>query len=256
MNSDCRFCRTNWWPSRSRMEQTLPEPDDASKARSLEEEIDQLRLSPEDAEALRKMAWAAEARLGLSKLNSVRLREARPLRVPIAGVPRVFSAGRMLVIVTMFAVVFSLLQLSKAPAPVFPFVGGFCGAVVLGQMLLFGSRKPRAASCIAGGCAMPLLALMIAVASRGKYVLDQLRADPVEMVGSLLCSGFALTIFGVLAGYVIGTFCAGVFLIIDRQWNAGQIVAPTGAGMVPNDESRPDSPKTAAAEEQDPWSED
>ena len=164
----------------------------------------------------------------------------------------------MLVIVTMFAVVFSLLQLSKAPAPVYPFVGGFCGAVVLGQMLLFGGRKPRAASCIAGGCAMPLLALIIAVASGGKHVLDQLRADPIEMLGSLLCSGFALAIFGVLAGYVIGTFCAGVFLIIDRQWNAGQIVAvaPTEAETAPNDEPGEDCPKSVGTEEKDPWSED
>lgn len=244
--------------TRRQMQQSLPEPDDASESRSLDEEIDRLKVSPEDAEMLRKMAREAEAQLGLPKLNTVTLREARPLRVPIAGVPRTFSAGRMLVIVTMFAVVFSLLQLWKAPAPVFPFVGGFCGAIVLGQMLLFGGRQPRVASCIVGACAMPLLSLIIASALGGPELLNKFRADPGEMIGSLLCSGFSLAVFGVAAGYVIGTFCAGVFLIVDRQWNAGQIVsvAPIEAEIVSNEEPDQDRPKSVGAGEKDPWSED
>lgn len=240
------------------MQQTVPEPDDASEPRSLEEEIDSLRLPSEDAEALRKMAREAEARLGLSGLNTVRLREARPIREPLAGVPRTFSAGRMLVIVTMFAVVFSLLQLLKVPAPVFPFVGGFCGAVVLGQMLLFGGRQPRIASCIVGACAMPLLSLSIAAVLGGAELLDQLRTDPAEMIGSLLCAGFSLAVCGVAAGYVIGTFCAGVFLIVDRQWNAGQIipVVPIEAEVVSENTELDSQAKSESPGEVDPWSEE
>lgn len=222
--------------------------------RSLEEEIDALGLRPEDAESLRAMARRARARLGLTPLGGVRVSGARnrqPDRVPMAGVPRSFNAGRMLVIVTMFAVLFSLLGATEAPTPVYPLVGSFCAAVVLGQMILFRGRQPRAASCIVGGFMMPLLALITVAVVRGPRLFDDFRGDPFGMLSSSFCTAFACSLVGVVAGYVVGTFCAGVFLIVDRQWNAGLIVSeePIDAEIVTENETEADS--TGG---DDPWS--
>ena len=225
-------------------------------SRSLEQEIESLRLHPDDADSLRKMVREAEARIGIPRLNPVTLgRHAPVIRMPIAGVPRTFNAGRMLVIVTMFALLFSLLQWAKAPMPVYPVVGGFCAAIVLGQMLLFGGRQPRAASCIAGGCSMPLIALVIAVFEDGNRLIGELRAAPMDMLSSLACPALGAAVFGVLAGYVIGTFCAGVFLIVDRRWNAGQIVpdVPVDALVLSEDGMEQDSSTPNDYTEGDPW---
>ena len=90
---------------------------------------------------------------------------------------------------------------------------------------------------------MPLIALVIAVFEDGNRLIGELRAAPMDMLSSLACPALGAAVFGVLAGYVIGTFCAGVFLIVDRRWNAGQIVpdVPVDALVLSEDGMEQDS---------------
>ena len=74
-----------------------------------------------------------------------------------AGVPRRFGVGILLVITTMFAVLFAIMQMLKLPPLAFAEIAGFFGAVGLGQMLLFKGERPRRASVIVGACFLPFL---------------------------------------------------------------------------------------------------
>lgn len=160
-----------------------------------------------------------------------------PRRVPIAGVPRSFSAGRMLAIVALFAVLFSLLQITGAPVALFPYAGVFCAAVILGQMLLFGGRHPRAASCIVGAAAMPILSVFALLSSSSRGL------SPFENL--LVCTTFS----GAIAGYLVGAICAGAFLVLDRRWDAGRIL--TGSPF-----AAPIPPEGATGREKTPDRED
>jgi MFS superfamily sulfate permease-like transporter len=165
----------------------------------------------------------------------------------------------MLVIVTMFALLFSLLHATGAPTAVYPFVGFFCGAVILGQMILFRGRQPRAASCIVGAGMMPLLVITTIAVAGGSRLLDDFRTNPGEVFGALLCTVVSCAALGLVVGYVIGTFIAGVFLIVDRRWNAGQVIRsePIIAEVIHEgvDETQPSRTKSGGSADGDPWSE-
>jgi hypothetical protein len=172
----------------------------------------------------------------------------------------------MLVLVTLYALMFSLLRISEAllgetmPAA-YLVLGFFAGAVLVGQMLLFGGKEPRIASCLVGACTMPILWIGIFAYLEGPRLLNRLQADwrfVFELVGNLICLIFSAAMLGCFCGYLIGALCAGVFLVMDRNWNAGQMEdpRPIDAGIVPVGETHQDRPASDNSVEEDPWSRD
>ncbi len=129
---------------------------------------------------------------------------------PAAGVPRRFGMGILMLLVTLSAVLFSVLRTVGACAEVFAVISTMVAAVAAGQTFLFGGRYPRAASIWVGGCFFPLqfvvLCLWMYLEMGGRYFprLDELL---VLLIFSIpLGAGF-----GYLSGGVVG----GVFLILD-----------------------------------------
>jgi hypothetical protein len=126
-----------------------------------------------------------------------------------AGVPRQFGIGILLVITTMFAVLFAMLQGLGAPPLAFAGIAVFFGAVGLGQMLLFKGKRPRRASVIVGACFLPCLLLGTIVIE----MFEERRVVPDFFTGLLLFLIWSPV--GALFGYLAGLLIAGVFLVID-----------------------------------------
>jgi hypothetical protein len=127
-----------------------------------------------------------------------------------AGVPRRFGVGILLVITTMFAVLFAIMQTLRFPPFVFAVVAVFFGAVGLGQMLLFKGQRPRRASVIVGACFYPCLVL-------GTIVFEILFSN--SLYSPDLCFLLSSIPFGALFGYLAGGLIAGVFLLINTLEN-------------------------------------
>ena len=136
----------------------------------------------------------------------------------VAGVPRRFAIGSLVVIVTVFAVLFRILTLFDTPAEVAGLIALFFSGIGLGQAFLLRGQRPRAASCLGGALLAP--AIMLAVFG-GSFVvpgLAHLRPNTLDSVVLLrLMSGmFYLSLFGSVLGYFFGCIAAGAFLVTDR----------------------------------------
>jgi hypothetical protein len=66
------------------------------------------------------------------------------------GVPRQYGVGTLLLITAMYALLFGALKSLRSPPAAFAIVGVFPACIGLAQMLLFGGKRPREASIIAG----------------------------------------------------------------------------------------------------------
>jgi hypothetical protein len=132
---------------------------------------------------------------------------ARVLANPVsheAGVPNRFGVGTLLVISTMYAVLFAVWRFMKWPPIVLVWVALFFFAIGLGQMLLFSGQRPRRASVIVGACVYPFMLLA--------YVAYEEHAIPADTVpGLLICIPV-----GMFLGYLAGSLIAAHFLLIDK----------------------------------------
>lgn len=128
-----------------------------------------------------------------------------------SGVPRRFGVGGLLIISTMYAVLFAILRTLEVPPLDFVGVVLFFTAVGLGQMLLFKGQRPRRASMIVGAC---MFAGFIAF-------LDWTGIGPSRR--TLSCRAFEVegAIIGAGYGYLAGVLIAGVFLLIDKARKCG-----------------------------------
>ena len=124
--------------------------------------------------------------------------------------------GTGLVILTMYSLLFALLNWLGAPPGVFVTIVVFLSAIGFAQMALFRGRKPREASLLAGGVLAPLfyhglLWGILATASGPEW-------DSIPVVGFVVI--VALTpyaiIAGIVLGYITGCATAGVFLFLGR----------------------------------------
>jgi len=122
---------------------------------------------------------------------------------PAAGVPRRFGMGILMLMMTMFAVLFAVMQLLGAPADVFIIVAVLFAGVGLGQMLLFGGKYPRAASIWVGACLYPV-----------EVFADLLYRG--DNSGQLICMLVTSPVDGAGFGYLAGGLTAGVFLLLEK----------------------------------------
>ncbi len=171
-----------------------------------------------------------------------------PKRVPIVGVPRNFATGHLLAMVTLFALMFSLLSYQDANPAWYVAWGLFITGVILGQMFLYGGKEPRLASCIAGAIAAPI----------SFDVAFAMLTDPGprwgDVIGVAFGSAIPAAIIGVGLGYLTGTVCAGIFLLSERAWDAGKIVEDET--RVAKTVSEDGKAQQDVPEEDDPWSRD
>jgi hypothetical protein len=122
------------------------------------------------------------------------------------GVPSRFGIGTLLVVTAAYGLLLTLLRslLDWDPRAIAWFVV-FVSLIGAGQMLLFGSRRPRQASLITGAIALPMIVILTFVLHVGGH-------SPPD---ALLCSLCSATLFGAPAGYLAGGVVAGVFLVMD-----------------------------------------
>ena len=136
-----------------------------------------------------------------------RLADSESLRAMLEAVDRVparvqFGIGVLLVIMTMYAVLFGVLQAFRASPLDFVVITLFLTTVALGQKFLFKGRQPRKASIIVGACFFVglyiVLKVVFGLSARNPY-------GPLD--GAFL---------GAIAGYLAGLPISGVFLAIDK----------------------------------------
>jgi hypothetical protein len=163
------------------------------------------------------------------------------------GVPRRFGVGVMMVITTMYAVLFAVLQ--STPVGVFVSVALFFTIIGVSQAVLFKGRNPRLASILTGMVLGLLLALIIAVV--------EIRSVPLEVI---VIIPFVYGGLGALAGYVVGWLIAAVFLFFNKWQPPLDAEEPatgeksndimqwlqSGEGKSPFAEERPDNPDNPA----------
>jgi hypothetical protein len=152
----------------------------------------------------------AESPLGPAELAAIGLpRPFRPGRAPV-GVPRRFSIGTMMILVTAFAVLFAVLKTVGAPPAFFIVVTIFVGGIAACQSLLFKGKKPRLASVV-GGMAMVGLFSLIVEGIRlffyGRFF------GPSNIVSYLLTTVMLAVVLGGPLGYIVGCFIASIFLV-------------------------------------------
>lgn len=127
----------------------------------------------------------------------------RGIRQHEAGVPRRFGVGILLVIATMYAVLFAIMRTLAFPPAAFVLIALFFTGVGLGQMLLFKGKRPRRASVIVGGILCPSLFLAVAVIEGVVHripTVNLLHPDFWKILGYCTITG---TILGYLAGMLI-----------------------------------------------------
>ena len=143
------------------------------------------------------------------------------------GVPRRFSVGTLMVMVTMFAVLFAVLKTWNAKPTECVVIATFFFVVGTAQCLMYGGKNPRKASLVAGAWANALLTMA--------DVLVTLYASHLNLPGWWMLGGLVgflgyLVIqacVGAIAGYLAGTLTAGIFLWIERDKESSEAIEPT-----------------------------
>ncbi len=141
-------------------------------------------------------------------------RQARP-PLKQTGVPRRFGVGVMLVIMTMYAMLFAALK--NTDAVFFVLAAVFVTIIGLSQAILFKGHDPRKASVITGmalGILFPVLASVVVLISGiidGKAATALIAALFPLLFGVLVGGGL-----GAIAGYLAGLLIAGVFLLFNK----------------------------------------
>jgi predicted secreted protein len=131
----------------------------------------------------------------------------------VAGVPRRFGIGRLMLITTFFSALFAVLSCLKASLAHFVIVPGLFVFVGLAQAVLFSGKSPRKASFVAGAGLFGLLFLagsawdFVALAGAGHGI-----AAWVPIAAYVLFVGAIVAVVGGCVGYAVGCLIAGVFL--------------------------------------------
>jgi hypothetical protein len=131
---------------------------------------------------------------------------------PAVGVPRRFGVFLMMLMVTLYAVLFSILRVLRATNLVFGLLAALFTGIGIGQAVLFQGRFPRAASIWIGAILVPIEAVVYVVAE-GLVPFAALKGTTVAVI---LLTAFVLGIpAGAVFGYLFGTVTAGGFYLVD-----------------------------------------
>ena len=136
-----------------------------------------------------------------------------------AGVPNRFGVGTLLVISTMYAVLFGGWRLLGVSPLFLVWVTLFFSAVGLGQMLLFKGKRPRKASVVVGACAYPFMFLTF-IMQQGIAYRQQITREGMSHVDPILMFLIYWFLFcvpvGMFLGYIAGGLIAAHFLLIEK----------------------------------------
>lgn len=125
----------------------------------------------------------------------------------VYGVPRRYKLSTIFVVTTVCAVVLAACRAARIPAERMVAISLFFAVVAVAQAVLFGGRRPRLASVIAG------IAITSAIHFYGTLVVGW----PPAHAHNLQLMSIATALFlGVSLGYLAGGLAAGVFLVLDK----------------------------------------
>jgi Flp pilus assembly pilin Flp len=174
----------------------------------------QRQLNDFDTDGLGEVPWRI-----IRQMTAERARQAN--EVKIYSAPRRFDLATIFVVTSAYSIFFALLSGFGADPWISIMLGGFITLVGIGQAILFGGKKPRAASIITG-------ATVMIVASIAWQLYDnRMRTD--EFLIFLI---FSQAISGVIAGYIAGVLVGGVFLVADairRKFTRSEVTSEVEA---------------------------
>lgn len=159
------------------------------------EEIER-RLDQRDFDALADASWRIADRL-------VDHRQTPP-GPKVYSAPRRFDLATIFVVTSAYGLLFGALNALGAWPIVSAVIAGFITIVGIGQALLFGGKKPRAASVLVGVVLHVVIWTSIMAVSPRFY--------PPE---AWLAMVAAVVVSGVMLGYCAGGLVGGVFLLAD-----------------------------------------
>ena len=133
----------------------------------------------------------------------------KPLPAPV-GVPRRFSIGTMMILVTVFALLFGVLKTCGVHPIAFAAISIFIGGVAACQALLFQGKMPRLASFIGGIIMLGLIDVV------GLLVVGFLSRDSLSPLNTVIVLGpmaVQTVAIGGPLGYLAGCLIAAIFLV-------------------------------------------
>ena len=136
----------------------------------------------------------------------------RPSPKRIYSVPRRYDLATLFVVTLAYALLFAVLRAFQAPPHLAVITGSFVTLVGLGQAILFGGSKPRAASMLVGAVTYGLWLLIVGVIR--EVAILEIR-DVMQMLFFLACTAPWVALGGAILGYVAGVAVGAVFLIAD-----------------------------------------
>ncbi|MEN6452405.1 MAG: hypothetical protein ABFC96_18105 [Thermoguttaceae bacterium] len=132
-----------------------------------------------------------------------------PPAKPQVGIPRRFGIGSMMLLVAVFAVIFSVMKTLNTPAIIFGGIAVFFAGVGLSQATLFKGRDPRHASLVGGLVMGPIVAIGVAILGSiyGGKTPQEFNSEDAATFAVIFF------LFGAPFGYLAGCVLAAVFLV-------------------------------------------
>ncbi len=142
---------------------------------------------------------------------------------PAVGMPKRFSIAIMMAWLTLFALVFSVLKSMEAPAQIFGVTTILMLGIGFGQMWLFGGKKPRLASVVAGAVLLSVEIVALNVATG--YVTGDKSSIALRIIYSIVLLVPSVSL-GAFFGYLLGTLTAGIVLTLNYLENRKPAESP------------------------------
>jgi hypothetical protein len=147
--------------------------------------------------------------------------------LPAVGVPRRFGVFILMMMVTQYAVLFSILRWLRATDLLFGLLAILFTGIGIGQAVLFGGRYPRAASIWVGSILVPIEVCVWVMYQWG----DLLNHKSVVILVAELTAIFLCSIpLGTIFGYLFGTVTAASFYLLD--WYENRRAAKRGESPI------------------------